>query len=127
MLKSILKTHVEGEEEPQGSLMPGKLTGWLASLRGAQLLPACPSKTPFEPPVPYKFLTGKGVARGEGELGRTGVSGRKDDAELALGRVLLMLASCGAHCRWLVPLGSTGGGVHLSKHGSPGAPCRPLV
>lgn len=60
MLKSILKTHFEGEEEPQGSLMPEKMTGWLASPRGAQLLPACPSKALFEPPVPYKFLTGSG-------------------------------------------------------------------
>lgn len=86
---------LRGEEEPQGSLMPEKLTGWLASPRGAQLLPACPSKAPFEPPVPNRFLIGKGVARSKGELGRTEVSGRKDDAELALGRVLLMLASCG--------------------------------
>lgn len=127
MLKSILKTHFEGEEEPQGSLMPEKLTGWLASPRGAQLLPACPSKAPFVSPIPYKFLRGKGVAGGKGELERTGVSGRKDDAELALGRVLLMLASCGAPCRWLVPLGSTGRGMHLSKRGSLRAPFRPLV
>lgn len=107
--------------------MPEKLTGWLASPRGAQLLPACPCKAPFEPPVPYKFLIGKGVARSKGELGRTEVSGRKDDAELALGRVLLMLTSCGAHCRWLVPLGSIGRDVHLSKRGSLRAPFRPLV
>lgn len=70
MLKSILKTHVEGEEEPQGSLMPGKLTGWLASPRGAQLLPACPPRLPLSLPYFINFLQGKewpGVRENLGE------------------------------------------------------------
>lgn len=47
-----------------------------------------------QPPKPCKFLSllgGRGVARDEEEFGRIAFGGKKDGAELILGRVLLVV------------------------------------
>lgn len=59
------------------------------------------------------------MARGEEEFGGIAFGGKKDGAELGLGRVLLVLVRVGFIAGQSVMLGNRAGAVHLSGDRGP--------